>query len=84
MIIGFAYLHSNAQWKKMIFSMRKHVLEKKLKREEIRQNKKKMLQKDVDHILDRINQVGYDELTDSEKSRLYVASRDISKEKKKD
>ena len=84
MIIGFAYLHSNAQWKKMIFSMRKHVLEKKLKREESRQNKKKMLQKDVDHILDRINQVGYDELTDSEKSRLYVASRDISKEKKKD
>ena len=57
---------------------------KKIKREESRQNKKKMLQKDVDHILDRINQVGYDELTDSEKSRLYVASRDISKEKKKD
>ncbi len=84
MIIGFAYLHSNSQWKKMIFSMRKHILEKKLKREEIRQNKKKMLQKDVDHILDRINQVGYDGLTDSEKSRLYSASRDISKEKKKD
>ena len=84
MIIGFAYLRSNSQWKKMIFSMRKHILEKKIKREESRQNKKKMLQKDVDHILDRINQVGYDRLTDSEKSRLYAASRDISRDKKKD
>ena len=84
MIIGFAYLRSNRQWKKMIFSLRKHTLEKKIKREEIRQNKKNMLQKDVNHILDRINQVGYDGLTDSEKSRLYAASRDISREKKKD
>tara|TARA_B100001750_G_scaffold241885_1_gene254255 strand:- start:969 stop:1796 length:828 start_codon:yes stop_codon:yes gene_type:complete len=84
MLIGFAYLRSNSQWGKMIFSLRKHILEKKLKREERRQNKKKMLQKDVDHILDRINQVGYDGLTDSEKSRLYAASRDISREKKKD
>ena len=84
MIIGFAYLRSNSQWKIMIFSLRKHILEKKLKREESRQNKKKMLQKDVDHILDRINQVGYDGLTDSEKSRLYAASRDISREEKKD
>ena len=84
MIIGFAYLRSNRQWKKMIFSLRKNILEKKLKREESRQNKKKMLQKDVDHILDRINQVGYDGLTDSEKSRLYAASRDISREEKKD
>ena len=84
MIIGFAYLRSNSQWKIMIFSLRKHILEKKIKREESRQNKKKMLQKDVDHILDRINQVGYDGLTDSEKSRLYAASRDISREEKKD
>jgi hypothetical protein len=84
MLIGFAYLRSNSQWGKMIFSLRKHILEKKLKREERRQNKKKMLQKDVDHILDRINQVGYDGLTDSEKSRLYAASKDISREKKKD
>ena len=84
MIIGFAYLRSNSQWKIMIFSLRKHILEKKLKREESRQNKKKILQKDVDHILDRINQVGYDGLTDSEKSRLYAASRDISREEKKD
>ena len=68
----------------MIFSVRKQILEKKLKREESRQNKKIMLQKDVDHLLDRINQVGYDGLSDSEKSRLYAASRDISKEKKKD
>ena len=68
----------------MIFLLRKHILEKKIKREERRQNKKKMLQKDVDHLLDRINLVGYDGLSDSEKSRLYAASRDISKEKKKD
>ena len=84
MLIGFAYLRSNSQWGKIIFSLRKHKKKKKLKREEHRQNKKKMLQKDVDHILDRINQVGYDGLTDSEKSRLYAASRDISREKKKD
>ena len=84
MVIGFSYLRFNSQWRRMIFSVRKQILEKKLKREESRQNKKIMLQKDVDHLLDRINQVGYDGLSDSEKSRLYAASRDISKEKKKD
>jgi len=84
MVIGFFYLRFNSQWRRMIFSVRKQILEKKLKREENRQNKKIMLQKDVDHLLDRINQVGYDGLSDSEKSRLYAASRDISKEKKKD
>ena len=84
MIIGFSYMRFNNQWKKMIFSLRKQILEKKLKREENLQKKKKMLQKDVDQILDRINQVGYNGLTDSERSRLYAASRDISREKKKD
>jgi len=84
MVIGFFYLRFNSQWNKMIFSLRKQILETKLKREENRRKKKKLLQKDVDQILDRINQVGYDGLSDSEKSRLYAASRDISREKKKD
>ena len=64
--------------------MRKQILESKIKREENLQKKKRKLQDDVDQILDRINQVGYDGLSDSEKSRLYAASRDISREKKKD
>ena len=64
--------------------MRKQILESKLRREENLQKKKRKLQEDVDQILDRINQVGYDSLSDSEKSRLYSASRDISRGKKKD
>ena len=84
MIIGFTYLRFNRQWKKVIFSMRKQILESKIKREENLKKKKRKLQEDVDQILDRINQVGYDGLSDSEKSRLYAASRDISRGKKKD
>tara|TARA_Y100000588_G_scaffold390903_1_gene497886 strand:+ start:184471 stop:185298 length:828 start_codon:yes stop_codon:yes gene_type:complete len=84
MIIGFTYLRFNRQWKKVVFSMRKQILESKIKREENLQKKNRKLQEDVNQILDRINQVGYDGLSDSEKSRLYAASRDISREKKKD
>ena len=84
MIIGFTYLRFNRQWKKFVFSMRKQILESKIKREENLKKKKRKLQEDVDQILDRINQVGYDGLSDSEKSRLYAASRDISRGKKKD
>ena len=84
MIIGFTYLRFNRQWKKAVFSMRKQILESKIKREENLKKKKRKLQEDVDQILDRINQVGYDGLSDSEKSRLYAASRDISRGKKKD
>ena len=84
MIIGFTYLRFNRQWEKAVFSMRKQILESKIKREENLKKKKRKLQEDVDQILDRINQVGYDGLSDSEKSRLYAASRDISRGKKKD
>ncbi len=84
MVIGFVYLRFNGQWRKMTFLIRKQIVESKLKRESVRQKKKKMLQKNVDQILDKINEVGYDGLTDSEKTKLYTASKEISREERKD
>jgi succinate dehydrogenase flavin-adding protein (antitoxin of CptAB toxin-antitoxin module) len=34
----------------------------------------------VDHVLDRINEVGYDQLTDEEKATLERASKSLSTE----
>jgi membrane associated rhomboid family serine protease len=84
MVLGFIYLRFNRKWKQIVFTLRKQIVESKLKREESRQKKKHILQQDVDQILDRINQVGYDGLSDHEKTRLYAASKEISREKKKD
>ena len=84
MVLGLFYLRFNRKWTQIIFTLRKQIVESKLKREESRQKKKKVLQQDVDQILDRINQVGYDGLSDHEKNRLYAASKEISREKKKD
>jgi hypothetical protein len=46
--------------------------------------KKRMLQKDIDIILDKIQKVGFSGLSDKEQSKLYEASKKMSKAGKKD
>jgi hypothetical protein len=38
----------------------------------------------VDRVLDRINEVGYDNLSEDEKNLLYRASKERSKDRQKD
>ena len=41
-------------------------------------------QQEVDRVLDRINEVGYDNLSEDEKNLLYKASEERSKDRQKD
>ena len=43
-----------------------------------------MLQKDIDVILEKIQKVGFIGLSDKEKSKLYEASKTMSKDGQKD
>lgn len=84
MAIGFLYLRSEFRLglvKRFIDERKRDLQErantrKKEKQTEIRQ--------EVDRILDRINEVGYDGLTQEEKDFLYEASKKISGQEKRD
>jgi hypothetical protein len=49
-----------------------------------RDQKKIEMQNEVDQLLDKINETGYDNLTEEEKDLLYRASKDFSQGRKKD
>ena len=79
MLIGLGYLKSNFQ-----LDMVKNILVKQ--KDEIRhriiKNKRRRdedLRFEVDQLLDRINEVGYDGLSDKEKKFLYEASKKLGK-----
>ena len=68
----------------MWFSIRKKTIEFQVQRQEERLIKKKMIQKDIDSILEKIEQVGFSGLSDEEQSKLYEASKRMSKGGQKD
>ena len=43
-----------------------------------------MLQKDIDMILEKIQKLGFNDLSDEEKSKLYEASKKLSKDRQRD
>ena len=43
-----------------------------------------MLQKDIDMILEKIQKLGFSGLSDEEKSKLYEASKKMSKDRQRD
>ena len=43
-----------------------------------------IVEKDINQILDKINQEGFDSLTEEEQERLYKGSQSLSKGRKKD
>ena len=53
-------------------------------KEEKRISQQFQVEQDINQILDKINQGGFDSLTKEEQDRLYIGSRSLSKGKKKD
>ena len=84
MLIGYVLLKKQWRWRDIWFAIRKKTIEFQVQRYEEKSIKKKMLQKDIDVILEKIQKVGFIGLSDKEKSKLYEASKTMSKDGQKD
>ena len=84
MIIGYLMLKKPIQWSGFWFQLRKKTLEYKIQKEEQRVTQQFQVEQDINQILDKINQGGFDSLTKEEQDRLYKGSQSLSKGKKKD
>ena len=84
MFIGYVLLKKKWRWRDIWFAIRKKTIEFQVQRYEENSIKKKMLQKDIDVILEKIQKVGFIGLSDREKSKLYEASKTMSKDGQKD
>jgi len=83
MVIGYIYLKSNQRGRKLSFTIRKSMAELGFWFEVKKQEKRGKMQRRVDHILDRVNEVGYENLSEDEKNILYTASKEFSKNRPK-
>jgi len=84
MAIGYIFLKRRWRLNDIWFKIRKKTLEYRIQIEDVKQSKEKSLEKDIDYILDKIQKVGFKELSDQEQNKLYNASKTLSKYKKKD
>ena len=84
MLIGYVLLKKKWRWRDIWFAIRKKTIEFQVQRYEEKSIKKKMLQKDIDVILEKIQKVGFIGLSDKEQSKLYEASKTMSKDGQKD
>ena len=84
MLIGYILLKKKWSWRDLWFSIRKKTIEFQVQRQEDKFIKKKMIQKDIDSILDKIQKVGFSGLSEAEQSKLYEASKTMSKDGEKD
>ena len=84
MAIGFVYLRYYWRWKDFRFSIYKQLEEFRSSIGSRKGLKNIEMQQKVDQLLDKINETGYDNLTDDEKDLLYKASKDFSRNHEKD
>jgi membrane associated rhomboid family serine protease len=84
MVIGFVYLRYYWRWKDFRFSIYKQLEEFRSSIGSRKDQQKIEMQQKVDQLLDKINESGYESLTDEEKDLLYTASQDFSRQRKKD
>ena len=84
MLIGYVMLKKPIKLKGLWFQLRKKTLEYQIQREEKELSKNFIVEQDINQILDKINQEGFDSLTDEEQDRLYKGSQSLSRGRKKD
>jgi len=84
MIIGFVYLKfPNLKYRTTMYINYK-IAESKDKKSERRKSNIISLQKKVDQLLDKVSSDGFDSLNDDEKDQLYIYSKRLGKDIKKD
>ena len=84
MLIGYFMIKKPIRLKGLWFKLRKRTLEYQIQREEKELSKNFIVEQDINQILDKINQEGFDSLTEEEQERLYKGSQSLSKGRKKD
>ena len=80
MIIGYVLLRKKWRLSDIFFTLRKKTIEFQVQRREDQNLKKNFIKRDLDIILDKIKDVGFSGLSDEEQSKLYEASKKISKD----
>lgn len=81
MLIGYIYMKSNVRISNLSRSFGELKIKREVKKAERVRRSYDNVRQEIDSILDRINEVGYENLTDDEKQKLEEASRVISKDK---
>lgn len=81
-IVGFFILRGPYLYRKILQNIAQRQQEKRQEQERIRQNRISEKRKDIDSILDRINEIGYDNISDEEKKYLKEASEFLANEEK--
>ena len=84
MVIGYVLLKNKWNFSEVLFSLRKKTIEFQVQRKEDQELKKKIISRDVDIILEKIKNVGFSGLSDEEQSKLYEASKKMSKDGNRD
>ena len=84
MVIGFIYLKSSWTWSRLKLFFNSKVAEIKYNKTEKTEKRRMNMQQNVDRLLDKIREVGYDGLTDDEKDELFTRSRHLGKNLDKD
>ena len=80
MVIGFIYLKSSWTWSRLKLFFNSKVAEIKYNKTEKTKKRRMNMQQNVDRLLDKIREVGYDGLTDDEKDELFTRSRHLGKD----
>ena len=84
MLIGYVLLKNKWKLSDVLFSLRKKTIEFQVQRKEDQELKKKIINRDVDIILEKIKNVGFSGLSDEEQSKLYEASKKMSRDGDRD
>ncbi len=79
-VVGFVYLRGDDWIGRFVRRHRAHQRQRQKEKERKAFEEKEWFRKEVDQILDRINEVGYENITEDEKNRLKNASEYLSKE----
>ena len=79
MLIGYILLKNKWKLSDILFALRKKTIEFHIQRKEDYELKKNIISRDVDIILEKIKDVGFSGLSDEEQSKLYEASKKMSK-----
>ncbi len=83
MVIGFIYLRSSINWNTINHFVIHRKDEIKRHYEDKKNEQREALKLQVDAILDKINDVGYDNLSESEREFLFKASKKLSEDEAK-
>jgi|YelNatPaOPRAMG01_1025707.scaffolds.fasta_scaffold00014_62 membrane associated rhomboid family serine protease len=81
-LVGYLYIAGGRHWDRVQWRVTQRRVRRRLELERRREEEKAALRRRVDAILDRINEVGYENLTEEEKRTLREASRLLAEREK--